>query len=128
MLIPELPNKKGQTVSGTQLLNDNILFAECSCTSAKLQTLICWCTFKMCPEIFFQLLIVHAKFNERTLPCVYALLPNKRKETHDALYGELTRVVPDRSDDISMDFESTYINAATANLQNLDITGCLSHL
>ena len=82
----------------------------------------------MCPEIFFQLLPVHAKFNERTLPCVHALLPNKRKETHDALYGELPRVVPDRSDDISMDFESTYINAATANLQNLDITGCLSHL
>ena len=82
----------------------------------------------MCPEIFFQLLTVHAKFNERTFPCVYALLPNKRKETHDAFYRELPRVVPDRSGDISMDFESTYMNAATANLQNLDIKGCFNHL
>ena len=39
-------------------------------------------TFKVCPEVFFQLHAVHAKLAGRVLPCIYALLANKQGFTY----------------------------------------------
>ena len=40
-------------------------------------------TFKVCPEVFFQLYTTHARVHGRTIPCVYALLPNKTGATYE---------------------------------------------
>ena len=44
-----------------------------------------WCgdgTFKAAPKLWTQLYTLHGQKNGYTVPCVYALLPNKRKETY----------------------------------------------
>ena len=38
-------------------------------------------TFKICPEISFQLFNIHTSVNGDNPPCMYALLPNKRQKT-----------------------------------------------
>ena len=38
-------------------------------------------TFKTAPSIFFQLYTIYALVNEHTIPCLYALLPNKSQAT-----------------------------------------------
>ena len=40
-------------------------------------------TLKTAPSIFFQLYMIHALVSVRTIPCVYALLPNKSQATDD---------------------------------------------
>ena len=42
-----------------------------------------WCavgTFKVVPQLFFQLYTVHALRNGYLIPCAYGLLPNKQKK------------------------------------------------
>ena len=34
-------------------------------------------TFKVCPEIFFQIYTIHVLINHQVFSCVFALLPNK---------------------------------------------------
>jgi len=46
-------------------------------------------TFKVCPEVFFQVYTVHAKIAERVLPCIYALLPNKQEVTYRQLFNRI---------------------------------------
>ena len=38
-------------------------------------------TFKLCPEIFFQLYTIHVLINHQTFPCIFTLLPNKTENT-----------------------------------------------
>ena len=40
-------------------------------------------TFKVCPEIFFQIYTIHALINHQIFPCVFALLPNKTEATYN---------------------------------------------
>jgi len=47
-------------------------------------------TFKVCPDIFFQLYTIHARINQRVIPCVYALLPNKTRQTYERLFREIS--------------------------------------
>ena len=42
-------------------------------------------TFKVCPQIFFQICTIHAQINGRVLPCIYTLLPKKTKENYTRL-------------------------------------------
>ena len=46
-------------------------------------------TFKVCPQIFFQIYTIHAQINWRILPCIYALLPNKTEGTYTKLFREV---------------------------------------
>ena len=77
-------------------------------------------TFSVCSEIFFQLYTTHAKSQERTIPCVYGLLPNKTGATYERYFTELRNQVAaagDRSPR-SMLFD----------FQAADISGCFLHL
>ena len=42
-------------------------------------------TFKICPEIFFQLFTIHITVNGYNPPCVYILLQNKTERTYDRM-------------------------------------------
>ena len=46
-------------------------------------------TFKVSPTLWYQIYTIHAMKNGYTVPCVYALLPNKRKETYTRLFTQL---------------------------------------
>ena len=52
-------------------------------------------TFKLCPEIFFQLFTIHTSINGNNPPCIYALLPNKReKKTYERLLIAVKEKIP----------------------------------
>ena len=51
-----------------------------------------WCgdgTFKAAPKLWTQLYTLHGQKNGYTVPCVYALLPNKRKETYIRIFRQV---------------------------------------
>ena len=51
-----------------------------------------WCgdgTFKAARELFTQLYTIHGQKSGYTVPCVYALLPNKRKESYVQLFWQV---------------------------------------
>ena len=43
-------------------------------------------TFKSCPDNFYQIFTVHCLDNEITVPCIYALLPDKKQDTYVAFW------------------------------------------
>ena len=43
-------------------------------------------TFRISPEIFFQLYTIHGQRDGRILPCVFSLLPNKNENTYKRLF------------------------------------------
>ena len=51
-------------------------------------------TFKVVPEIFFQLYTLHVLREGRVIPCVYALLPNKQETMYQAFLSEVLRLKP----------------------------------
>ena len=51
-----------------------------------------WCgdgTFKAAPKLWTQLYTIHGLKNGYTVPCVFALLPNKRKESYTRLFRQI---------------------------------------
>ena len=50
-------------------------------------------TFKVYPEVFFQLYTVHAKLAGTVLPCISALLPNKQGFTYTRLFQHVLAAV-----------------------------------
>ena len=86
-------------------------------------------TFKVVPELFFQLYIIHALHNSQVIPCVYALLPNKQQLTYTAFF----QVLRDAHDNLNpetvlVDFELAAINALRATFPDTELQGCLYHL
>ena len=69
-------------------------------------------TFKLCPEIFFQLFTIHTSINGYNPPCIYALLPNKREKTYERLLIAVKEKIPNsRPTRILVDFEKAVMNA-----------------
>ena len=82
-------------------------------------------TFKVCPEVFYQLYTVHGQRNGRIFPCVFALLPNKNENTYNTFFQTLFNEVNNLGNgpnDVLVDFERSAINA----LQNreIEVKGC----
>ena len=45
-------------------------------------------TFNIVPSLFYQLFTIHAQVQGNLVPCVYALLPDKKEDTYkDMLTG-----------------------------------------
>ena len=84
-------------------------------------------TFKVCPQIFFQIYTIHAQINGRILPCIYALLPNKTEETYTRLFREVEQHVANSPTDILMDFERAALNSVGQVYPNTEFKGCFYH-
>ena len=67
-------------------------------------------TFKVCPEIFYQVYTIHALVNGRALPCLFALWPNKNQQTYQIFFREISHLVPGIPQDILFDFERAAMN------------------
>lgn len=139
--IPNIPIPYQQTLNGERFLlfdsgpgdDDRMLMFATDQAVELLSTSDDWfCdgTFSVCPEIFFQLYSIHARSNERTIPCVFALLPNKRGVTYERLFNQLSvHLRPGYAPmTILFDFEMAAINAARQVFPNADISGCFFHL
>jgi len=86
-------------------------------------------TFKIVPELFFQLYTIHGLHESQIIPCVYALLPNKQEATYTTLF----QILKDANDGLNprtmlMDYEKAALNAANAVFPDAEQQGCLYHL
>ena len=85
-------------------------------------------TFKVCPEIFYQIYTIHALVNGRVLPYLFALLPNKNQHAYQIFIREMSNLVPGIPQDILFDFERAAMNTMQLLLPNVEIKGCFFHL
>src|ERR1043165_7426747 len=85
-------------------------------------------TFKVVPELFFQLYTVQVRAFGTVVPCLYVLLPNKTQGTYVRLFDEIKVLLPHvipRT--ITMDFEKAAMNAAIGAFPTVSIHGCFFH-
>lgn len=85
-------------------------------------------TFKSSPHLFTQLLTIHTiKFNA-VLPLVFALLPNKTKDSYDRVARELLNLNKNlQPATIMTDFEPALFGAFSDVFTNTKIRGCFFH-
>lgn len=86
-------------------------------------------TFKVCPEVFYQLYTVHGQRNGAIFPCVFALLPNKTENTYNRLFQVLfdhVNPLGPGPNDVLVDFEKSAINAFEN--RGIDVKCCFFHL
>ncbi|XP_042146110.1 uncharacterized protein LOC121835725 [Ixodes scapularis] len=116
--------------------SERIMIFACNTDLCRLNTCETWLcdgTFKVAPEMFHQLCVVHGLYKGRVLPLVYCLLPNKREAT----YKRATRMLLEAIDDatsstrqvhtIVIDFEKAEENAFRECIPDVDVHGCLFH-
>ena len=79
-------------------------------------------TFKLCPEIFYQIYTIHALNNNQVFPSVFALLPNKNEVTYNVLFREVRNAVIRQGNeptDILIDFKRVAVNAVKNQMPQL---------
>ena len=86
-------------------------------------------TFKVVPDLFFQLYTIHAEKEGMVIPRVYALLLNKQESTYDSVFQKLLEIEPAQLNPftVMVDFEKAAINALENNFISV-ISGCFFHL
>ena len=86
-------------------------------------------TFKVVPEIFYQLYIIHAIYRDYTVPVCYALLRRKDTQTYGRLFNEILKFAPAWSPETMMvDYEKACINAYHTVFPHTHLSGCYFHL
>ena len=55
---------------------------------------MCDGTFKVSPNLFYQVYTVHALIRNNVLPCVFVLLPNKQHVTYSRMWTEIKSLKP----------------------------------
>lgn len=89
-------------------------------------------TFKVTPTLWYQIYTIHATKNGYTVPCVYALLPDKHKDTYNRLFTQLKAwlepVATLQFSHFLADFEKGAYQAVVECFPGVDIEGCFFHL
>ena len=86
-------------------------------------------TFKTAPTLFEQLYTIHGLTLGSTIPCVYALLPNKQQATYQSVFYQLLQINENlQPQSIMVDFEKAAINSLQETFPNTDLSGCFYHL
>lgn len=86
-------------------------------------------TFKVSPNLFYQLFCLHAIRNGNLLPCVFGLLMNKTQETYTQFFQAVKNHIPQWRPLYAMgDFEIASHRAFSSVFPEANITGCLFHL
>ena len=68
-------------------------------------------TFKLSPEIFYQIYTIHVELNGFAPPCVYVLLPNKTEKTYNRMIEMLSEETNPKPGKKLADFEKAALNA-----------------
>ena len=86
-------------------------------------------TFKVVPQVFYQLYTVHALQADRVIPCVYALLPNKTGQTYRGLLRQLLELEQGlRPTSVLTDYEIGAVAAIQEVFPQTVVLGCFYHL
>lgn len=86
-------------------------------------------TFKVVPEIFYQLFIIHGVFRDHVIPLIYALLRRKDAATYQRLINEILNMAPRWSPrSVMLDFEQASLGVFLATFPNVSLSGCYFHL
>ncbi|CAF1092267.1 unnamed protein product, partial [Brachionus calyciflorus] len=85
-------------------------------------------TFEVSPQPFKQLFSVNLNKNNRNLPCVYGLLPNKQEETFDKFFNLLSPYLTKRQNYILCDYEKAIIKSVGKYFRGTNVCGCYFHL
>ncbi|CAF3453961.1 unnamed protein product [Rotaria socialis] len=70
-------------------------------------------TFKVVPEIFYQLFIIHAVYCQHTVPVVYALLRRKGAGAYTHLFDEIVKIAPNWLPASSLGHQAQYQTDST---------------
>ena len=81
-------------------------------------------TFKLYPQIIFQIYTIHTQINGHILPCIYVSLPNKTEETYTGLFRKVEQHVANSPADILKDFEQAALNSVRQVYPNTELKGC----
>jgi len=97
------------------------------------ETWSCDGTFACMPDPFMQLYTVMAELNNKSYPCFFGLLPNKRGPTYAKMLEVLKEAVeakgPLHLEQVMMDFESAVIREFKATFsRRVQVQGCQVHL
>ena len=89
-------------------------------------------TFKASPQIFEQLYSIHTTYRGHVVPVVYALLPDKLRETYHSMFDALKRKMAEldltfNPQFIISDFEASLIPTLRHHFPNCDHHGCYFH-
>jgi hypothetical protein len=84
-------------------------------------------TFDVSPKIYKQMVTIHALINNKVLPLVYALLPDKDGTSYVALYKMLLGYLKRHPKSINIDFELANIKAIKELFPSTKIYGCFFH-
>ena len=85
-------------------------------------------TFKTCPSLFYQLLVIHAIQGDFVFHCVFCLLPGKEERLYRRMFDILNQIQPGLSPTTCIaDFEVGLQNALVAAYPNIQIQGCFFH-
>jgi hypothetical protein len=85
-------------------------------------------TFRAAPSMFEQIYTFHGFAAGYTIPCIFALLPNKKGTTYDAIWDVVASTVNVPEDvTVLLDFEKAAYNAAAATVCEHNLGGCYFH-
>lgn len=84
-------------------------------------------TFDISPTLFTQLYTIHIIINNKDLPMLYALLPNKKQKTYVALFKMIKKYINKNPKSINIDFEKAVMNSVR-KVFDCKIYGCFFHL
>ncbi|CAF2887331.1 unnamed protein product [Rotaria sp. Silwood2] len=85
-------------------------------------------TFKVVPEIFFQLFAIHASYRDHVIPVAFLLLPSKKEELYQKMVDEIIQLIPAwQPHRIMMDFEKATQNVFERTFPAVELSGCYFH-
>eukprot|EP00102_Acyrthosiphon_pisum_P017587 XP_008189050.1 PREDICTED: uncharacterized protein LOC103311248 [Acyrthosiphon pisum] len=85
-------------------------------------------TFESSPQLFTQLLTIHAIKYDTVLPLVFALVPNKTRGSYTKIINELLNLEKNlRPASVMVDFEQALLGAITDVFKDTRIRGCFFH-
>ena len=95
---------------------------------SNLEHWFCDSTFKVCPEILYQVYSIHTLDHGRVPPYLFALLTNKNQQTYKISFREISNLAPGILQDIVFDFERPAMNTMQLLLPNVEIKDFLSFI
>ncbi|CAF1393552.1 unnamed protein product [Rotaria sordida] len=85
-------------------------------------------TFKVVPEIFFQLFAIHATYCDHVIPVAFILLSSKTEQIYQQMVNEIIQLAPARQPQrVMMDFEKATINVFNHIFPAVELSGCYFH-
>uniref|UniRef100_A0A914WPA9 MULE transposase domain-containing protein n=1 Tax=Plectus sambesii TaxID=2011161 RepID=A0A914WPA9_9BILA len=88
-------------------------------------------TFEVTPGLFLQFYRIHVRYQggKHTIPCIYAFMPNRQKQTYIKMLQHLKQLCPNMAPrSIMTDFEQAALGAFQHVWPRAEIKGCFFHL